>query len=171
MTESILQEAERLINGDRAATYGDASKSFWDIAERWNVELMDKLNQSLTAHDVAHMMIQLKLSRARNGFHRDSYVDIGGYAGLTERLTPEPTPDPEPPLAEWEKELLLPPEPRVWDSILYVPFGVRVVDEDRDIWSYRHEGGWGYTRRQGVWVRAKSDLTDYCGPFTEILDG
>ncbi|AXQ63561.1 hypothetical protein SEA_DIXON_55 [Mycobacterium phage Dixon] len=156
MTESILQEAERLINGDRAATYGDASKSFWDIAERWNVELMDKLNQSLTAHDVAHMMIQLKLSRARNGFHRDSYVDIGGYAGLTERLTPEP---------ESARE------PRVWDSLLYVPFGVRVVDEDRDIWSYRHDGGWGYTRRQGNWVRAKSDLVDYCGPFTEILDG
>lgn len=34
MTESILQEAERIINGDRAEQYGDAAESFADIAKR-----------------------------------------------------------------------------------------------------------------------------------------
>lgn len=86
MSETILQEAERLITGQRADDYGDAAKSFNDIAARWTVELGDKVSEPLTAFDVAHLMIQLKLSRAKNGFHRDSYVDIGGYTGLTEKL-------------------------------------------------------------------------------------
>ncbi|AFM54946.1 nucleotide kinase [Mycobacterium phage Astro] len=77
---------------------------------------------------------------------------------LIAKLTPEPPVE-------------TPREPRVWDSLLYVPFTVRVVDEDRDIWSYRQPEGWGYARRQGNWMRARYDLTNYCGPFTEMLDG
>lgn len=70
-------------------------ESFLDIASRWTVELGPKLKEPLTAFDVAHLMVQMKLSRAKNGFHRDSYVDICGYAGLTEKL-PQPSTDPEP---------------------------------------------------------------------------
>ena len=35
--EKILQEAERLINGDRAAAYGDAYVNHKRIADMWSV--------------------------------------------------------------------------------------------------------------------------------------
>ena len=90
MTESILQEADRIINGARRDDYGPAKESFIDIAGRWTLELGSKLNEPLDSYDVVHLMVQLKLSRAKNGYHRDSYVDIGGYVGLTEKFGAAP---------------------------------------------------------------------------------
>lgn len=81
-SESILQEAERIINGQRAADYGDARVSFERTAAMWSAYL----GAELGALDVANLMILLKVSRTKGGFHRDSYVDIGGYAGLTDQL-------------------------------------------------------------------------------------
>lgn len=85
--ESILQEANRIINGERAQTYGDAQKSFGQIADLWGVYLNRVYpDVNIDAIDVANMMILMKISRAQNGFHRDSYVDIIGYAALTEKI-------------------------------------------------------------------------------------
>lgn len=86
MTETVLQEAERLINGQRREDYGSVEESFVDIASRWTQELKGKLTEDITPFDVVHLMVQLKLSRAKNGFLRDSYVDVAGYVGLTEKL-------------------------------------------------------------------------------------
>lgn len=80
--KTILQEAESLINGDRKQTYGDARESFERIAGMWSAYL----GTEVTGLDVTNMMILLKVSRAKGGFHRDSYVDIGGYAGLSTRI-------------------------------------------------------------------------------------
>lgn len=107
MTESILQEAERIINGDRAEQYGDARESFDSIARYWS----EYLGQTLEAVDVASLMILLKVARTKNGYHRDSYVDIAGYAGLTERIGPKP-------------------QPGQWWSLTEVPRGVRVMGRD-----------------------------------------
>lgn len=82
--ESILQEAERIINGQRAEDYGDASESFNRTAGMWSAYV----GADLSALDVANLMILLKVSRTRNGFHRDSHVDICGYAGLSDQLRP-----------------------------------------------------------------------------------
>lgn len=112
-SESILQEAERIINGDRAEQYGDAAESFTDIAKRWTIELDDRLSAPVTALDVARMMTQLKMSRSRRSYHRDSYVDGAGYLGLTGQLVPKD-------------------EPRVWQSLTEVPDGVRVRGKDGD---------------------------------------
>lgn len=89
MTESILQEAERLINGERQQQYGNATESHERIADLWSAYLGDVT--PLTAFDVVNMMVLLKLSRAKGGldrgeFHRDSYVDIAGYAAIGERI-------------------------------------------------------------------------------------
>lgn len=85
--ESILQEANRIINGERAQTYGDAQKSFGQIADLWGVYLNRVYpDVNIDAIDVANMMILMKISCAQNGFHRDSYVDIIGYAALTEKI-------------------------------------------------------------------------------------
>ncbi|SIJ94693.1 Uncharacterised protein [Mycobacteroides abscessus subsp. abscessus] len=113
MTESILQEAERIINGDRAEQYGAAAESFADIAKRWTIELDDRLSAPVTALDVARMMTQLKMSRSRSSYHRDSYVDGAGYLGLTEKLIDT-----------------VKAKPRVWQSLTEVPNGVDVVDRD-----------------------------------------
>lgn len=90
MSKSIAEEAEEIINGERAQTYGNAESSFRQIADYWETYLNRDSNLpyrvSLSSMDVANMMILMKVSRAQNGFHRDSYVDICGYATLTEKL-------------------------------------------------------------------------------------
>ena len=78
MAETILEEAQRLIRGDREQEYGDVSVSFERIAKMWSAYLGTDVNET----DVASMMIMLKTSRTRNGYHRDSFVDIAGYAAL-----------------------------------------------------------------------------------------
>ncbi|MDM1914033.1 DUF6378 domain-containing protein [Mycobacteroides abscessus] len=107
MTESILQEAERIINGDRAEQYGDPKVMFERIAEFWTSYLYP-FTEALTPVDVANMMVLLKISRSkaavdRGEYHRDDHVDIAGYAGLTEKL------------ADTVKAETV---PRVWDKII-----------------------------------------------------
>ncbi len=79
---SITQEALNLVNGERRQDYGDLQESFRRIAGMWSAYL-DKHVDSL---DVAKMMILLKVSRAKNNNHRDSYVDIVGYVECAEQL-------------------------------------------------------------------------------------
>lgn len=89
MSETILEEATRIINGARKADYGDAQESFDRIAGLWTTYLDGftiDAQHPIRAHDVVNLMCLLKIARARNGYHRDSYVDIAGYAGLTELL-------------------------------------------------------------------------------------
>ncbi|SHS99185.1 Uncharacterised protein [Mycobacteroides abscessus subsp. abscessus] len=159
--ESILQEAERIINGPRRTDYGPVEESFLDIASRWTVELGAKLNEPLTPFDVSHLMIQLKLSRAKNGFHRDSYVDIGGYAGLTEKLPKSTTGEhlPEPGCCGTEGD----PVPRQWQSFLDIPEGVKITDRDGDVW---HESDIRWEKSDNNSL----DPTRYA-PYTEVLDG
>ncbi len=86
--ESILQEAERLVNGDRQQSYGDASESFERIADFWHAYLKTKLkgDAHISAKDVAAMMILLKISRSVTCNKRDNWVDIAGYAELGSKL-------------------------------------------------------------------------------------
>lgn len=79
---TVLQEAEKLINGDRLADYGGAEESFDQIAGLWSVVL----GIDVTAEQVALCMIMLKVSRYLHGSQRDSVVDLCGYAGLLEVL-------------------------------------------------------------------------------------
>ena len=81
-TESVLDEARRIIYGDREKTYGSPSKNLKVIARFWG----EYLGTSLSPEDVCVMMILLKAARLRNTpGHRDSVVDICGYAALIER--------------------------------------------------------------------------------------
>lgn len=87
-TESVLQEAERLVNGDRQQSYGDASESFERIADFWHAYLKTKLkgDAHISAKDVAAMMILLKVSRSVTCNKRDNWVDAAAYAELGSRL-------------------------------------------------------------------------------------
>lgn len=82
---SIIDEAKSIILGDRQQDYGDMSDSFNRIAGMWSAYL----NKHIDALDVAKMMILLKVSRAKNNNHRDSYVDIVGYVECADTLMKE----------------------------------------------------------------------------------
>ena len=83
---SVLEEAHTIIYGDRENTYGKPSKNLDTIAVMWQAFLDARGDVSLTAKDVAVMMVLLKAARLSNDMnHRDSVVDICGYAALIER--------------------------------------------------------------------------------------
>jgi|TARA_Y100000015_G_C2391306_1_gene90335 hypothetical protein len=84
--EEILAEASKIISRDRNLSHGDAFKNHAEIAEFWNIFLDGKLQPmaSITADDVALMMILLKISRTNQGkkFNLDNFVDMAGYAAI-----------------------------------------------------------------------------------------
>lgn len=89
---NILQEAEKIIYGDREQTYGNPGKNLSNIANLWEMYLRSKGMwnddcDGLLADDVALMMVLMKVARLANTpDHRDSLVDICGYAALVERV-------------------------------------------------------------------------------------
>lgn len=92
--ETVLQEAERIINGQRRKDYGGPLESFTRIAELWSAYLNNCPNlntESATVEldhdDVAMLMILLKVARySAGGKDRDSLVDIAGYAGCMDLI-------------------------------------------------------------------------------------
>lgn len=84
--ETILQEAERLINGDRRDSYGNASESFSRIAMGWSLIL----GNQVTAEQVALCMVWLKISRQISSPKRDNLVDMAGYAELADQVSKSP---------------------------------------------------------------------------------
>ena len=87
--ESILEEANRIINGGRQHDYGDNTTP--DIAQLWNVYLAQrgirevKAETLITGRDVAVMQMLLKIVRDIHHPKRDNAVDIAGYAELMEK--------------------------------------------------------------------------------------
>lgn len=80
---SVLDEADRTITGQRAQDYGEAKASFERVAAIWSAIL----GTPVTGQQVALCMVGLKVSRATTTpAHRDSYVDIAGYAALGAQL-------------------------------------------------------------------------------------
>jgi hypothetical protein len=92
--EKVLFEAAKLITGDRNKTYGSPTQNFQNTADIWNVVVGHKLNQKLTATDVANLMIGLKLARMVADPQRDNFVDIAGYAGCGWETVEEAVPQP-----------------------------------------------------------------------------
>lgn len=93
--ENLLEEAARIIYGDREQAYGNPRFNLDTIAQFWSTYLDRKFPENvkqcgahnLTAEDVAQFMILLKTSRLiHNPTHHDSLVDQAGYAALQERI-------------------------------------------------------------------------------------
>ena len=79
---SILEEAERIVQGARRLEYGDMNECFGVIAGLWT----EFLGLDINKLDVAHMMVLLKVARGRRTFSRESTVDICGYARCAEMM-------------------------------------------------------------------------------------
>ena len=75
--DDILREAAQAVTVDRAATHGNMEDNFSNIAQIWSV----RLGKTVTAEQVAIMMVDLKTVRAwGNPGHMDNWVDMAGYA-------------------------------------------------------------------------------------------
>lgn len=74
-----LNEASRIITGERDAQYGGPEDNFTRIAKIWSAIL----GIDITTEDVAMCMVGLKVARyaSKSGFQPDTWVDIAGYAG------------------------------------------------------------------------------------------
>ena len=88
--ETVLQEANRIIYGDREQTYGHPSKNFDATAALWNGfmnarEIAGK-SVDLDCFDVAWMMTLLKMARELHQHKRDNIVDFIGYAGCIQKI-------------------------------------------------------------------------------------
>lgn len=84
--ESILQEAENLIHGDRRGDYGHPLDDFTRTAKMWAAILG---LTTVTPEEVGLCMIALKISRECNKPKRDNLVDVCGYAGTIEMVLDE----------------------------------------------------------------------------------
>jgi hypothetical protein len=79
--QSILEEAQSLVHGDRNASYGHPLDDFARTAQIWNAILGKKLLAGcrISAEDVALCMVGVKISREVNKSKRDNRVDGAGY--------------------------------------------------------------------------------------------
>lgn len=73
--ESILQEAERIVNGDRQADYSDPVENFKRIATIASV----LIGNEISPKDCCKVMMAVKLAREANKHKRDNLVDLCGY--------------------------------------------------------------------------------------------
>ena len=86
--DTILDEAKRAVYGDREASYGHPKVDFGRTATLWRAYFQARGQGvvNIDAGDVARLMILLKLSRLLHGYHRDSAVDLAGYATTLDRV-------------------------------------------------------------------------------------
>jgi hypothetical protein len=86
--KTVLEEAQRIIYGDREKTYGHPAKNFENTARFWSVWLSAKHGSSppIDVEDVAMMMTLLKLARQAHGHKRDNLVDLCGYAACVQKV-------------------------------------------------------------------------------------
>lgn len=83
--ETILEEAQRLITGDRNRTYDHPLDNFQRIADIWSVVLGIKV----TAEQVGLCMVGVKLAREAYMPKRDNLVDGAGYFGTVQMVIEE----------------------------------------------------------------------------------
>lgn len=80
----VLDDAIDAVCKDRCEMYGEVEDNFGVIAGLWNAYLKTLTGREvdLTPKEVAEMMILFKVGRAATAMedHRDTYVDIAGYA-------------------------------------------------------------------------------------------
>jgi uncharacterized protein DUF6378 len=86
--DEILRTAATYVTQDRQTDHGPPEANFLKIAHLW----ASYLGIGISSHDVALMMILLKVARA-NGTpsHLDNWVDIAGYAACGGELATQPS--------------------------------------------------------------------------------
>lgn len=81
--EGVLDEAKKLITGDRNNSYGPPTQDFQRTADMMSALFSAKLKDGarFKPSDVAWIITLVKASRAQHSPKRDNYVDAAGYMG------------------------------------------------------------------------------------------
>ena len=78
-TKEYLEKASELVAGNRENDYGDKVHNHNNIAKLWSAYK----DIEITAHDVAVMMVLLKIARTKVGIvSEDTYVDMSAYGAI-----------------------------------------------------------------------------------------
>lgn len=88
-TETILEEAQRIVYGDREQTYGHPAKNFEITRNLWNDWIDGRYPGNdivFDVNDVAMMMVLLKVARQAHGDKRDNLVDACGYLACIQKI-------------------------------------------------------------------------------------
>lgn len=83
--ETVLEEAQRLITGDRNRAYDHPLDNFRRIADIWSVIF----NIEITEEQVGLAMVGLKIARESFMPKRDNLVDGAGYFGTIQMVIEE----------------------------------------------------------------------------------
>jgi hypothetical protein len=87
--ESILEEAFRLTHGPRAADYGHPLDNMGLTAAIVSAILSRKLKESISADEMALVLVGVKLARQLHRTKRDNMTDIAGYAWVAQECLDE----------------------------------------------------------------------------------
>ena len=94
MIEDILDEARQTCR-ERGEDYGDPLSDFTKIAHLWDI--IFKESAPIKPQQVALAMILLKIARITQNpeyYHRDSVLDIIGYANCLDKVAPTQKAEP-----------------------------------------------------------------------------
>lgn len=80
---TLATEAAALLAGDRQDAYGSPARNHARIAALWSAYLETPISPA----DVATLFVLAKLSRTRNAYRRDNYVDAIAYLEIAESLS------------------------------------------------------------------------------------
>ena len=80
--QTILEEAQGLVRGDRAKQYGDAGESYGRIASMFST----LTGKEITAAEAVTFMILVKLDREQHRPKRDNRVDGAGYFEVLDQV-------------------------------------------------------------------------------------
>lgn len=90
MKPSILDEAARIVNGDRQQSYGHPRDNHGCTAELWTAYFrrcgLLRDDATITARQVCIANALQKCSRDANSQERDNLVDIAGFAANAEMV-------------------------------------------------------------------------------------
>ena len=85
LREITLNTAKSLVMGDRNKDYSSPQANFDQTAELWSAYM----GHQFSAHDVAVMMILVKLARISTSPGKlDNWIDIAGYAACGGEVSP-----------------------------------------------------------------------------------
>tara|TARA_R110000824_G_scaffold281356_1_gene469657 strand:+ start:82 stop:429 length:348 start_codon:yes stop_codon:yes gene_type:complete len=79
ITKECLEQAITLSSVERQIDYGDKVENHSNIAKMWSAYLKVKIE----THDVAILMILLKIARTKLGaVSKDTYIDMAAYSAI-----------------------------------------------------------------------------------------